>query len=129
MTPDDALKALGGLPILQAIAGALMAFCTIWIMLRAERDKRSGAPPPALVDPFGTMNHFINLLPTLVEIDRQIASTLIRIEGQNERAREELIEQTGLIKDQTEEHVRLMHKVSEDLDKIRQARPWWKSYQ
>lgn len=126
MTPEDVLKSLGGFPMLQAIVGAIMALVTIWIMLRAERDKRSGSPPPTLADPFGAAAHFLNALPVLIEIDRQIASTLIRIEGQNERAREELTEQTGLIKDQTEEHVRLMKKVSEDLEGIRRSRTsWW----
>lgn len=77
------LAALNPFPIVQMAVGAVILFAGIWLMLRAERDKRQA--PQATVSaplPDGVGLFFNGPLVVALECCREMTATLRRIEEQ-----------------------------------------------
>jgi hypothetical protein len=80
------LSALNPFPVVQMAVGAVILVAGIWLMLRAERDRRGvNGHPGATVSaplPDGVGMFFNGPLVVALECCREMASTLRRIEEQ-----------------------------------------------
>lgn len=79
------LAALNPFPVVQMAVGAVILVAGIWLMLRAERDRRQGGGPGATVSaplPDGVGMFFSGPLVVALECCREMAGTLRRIEAE-----------------------------------------------
>lgn len=102
-------------PVLQAIIGAVFALFALMAFIRGNSDRKASPDIGEKSDPFSlwSMQSFhlpqaITMMNEILSILRQIHSVLRSIEGQNERAHQELSGQTRSLREQTEEHKHLM---------------------
>lgn len=76
------LSALNPFPIVQMAVGAVILVAGIWLMLRAERDRRQGGATVSAPLPDGVGLFFNGPLVVALECCREMSATLKRIEEQ-----------------------------------------------
>lgn len=106
-------------PVLQAIIGAVFALFALMAFIRGNSDRKASPDIGEKSDPFSlwSMQSFhipqmVTAMNEVLGVLRSIHGVLKSIEGQNERTHQELTGQTRTVRDQTEEHQRLMKGLS-----------------
>jgi len=117
-----AVEAFSSLPILQIFVGGITLLISVWMMVQAQRDKKSIPDRPIpdgqqmMLEGLASLRELVHAIRGLTMVMTQIERNQIRVKDELNKETERLTDQTRLQTDRHGELLRISTEILKSLD-------------